>query len=330
LSHLLAELGVKNLYTHQARAISLILDNCHTVIATPTASGKSLVYNLPVMDALICDPHAHALYLFPLKALARDQLDTVKKMLACTDTLFSNPLTAGVYDGDITAYQKTKIRKNPPNILLSNPEMLHLAMLAHHHLWASFFENLKYIVVDEVHTYRGIMGSNMAWVFRRLLRICRFYGSDPCFIFCSATIANPGELASELTGLPVKVVDEQGAPCGKKDVLMMKGLEGAAQTAITLIHAAVYRNLATIVYTQSRKITELIAVWAGQRAKSLADKICAYRAGFLPEERREIEQKLAKGELLCVVSTSALELGIDIGNLDLCILVGYPGTMMST
>ena len=330
LSSLLAALGVKNLYTHQARAISLILDNCHTVIATPTASGKSLVYNLSIMDALICDPHAHALYLFPLKALARDQLDTVKKMLACTDTLFSNPLTAGVYDGDITAYQKTKIRKNPPNILLSNPEMLHLAMLGHHHLWASFFENLKYIVVDEVHTYRGIMGSNMAWVFRRLLRICRFYGSDPCFIFCSATIANPGELAAELTGLPVKVVAEQGAPCGQKDVLMMKGLEGAAQTAITLIHAAVYRNLATIVYTQSRKITELIAVWAGQRAKSMADKICAYRAGFLPEERREIEQKLAKGELLCVVSTSALELGIDIGNLDLCILVGYPGTMMST
>nr|WP_320192818.1 DEAD/DEAH box helicase [uncultured Desulfobacter sp.] len=330
LSRLLAKLGIKNLYTHQARAISFILDNRHTVIATPTASGKSLVYNLPVMDALISDPHAHALYLFPLKALARDQLDTVNQMLAGTDAICSQALTAGVYDGDITAYQKTKIRKNPPNILLSNPEMLHLAMLAHHHLWDSFFANLKYIVVDEVHTYRGIMGSNMAWVFRRLLRICRFYGSDPCFIFCSATIANPGQLASELTGLQVTVVDEQGAPCGKKDVLMMKGLEGAAQTAITLIHAAVYRNLATIVYTQSRKITELIAVWAGQRAKSMADKICAYRAGFLPEERREIEQKLAKGELLCVVSTSALELGIDIGNLDLCILVGYPGTMMST
>jgi DEAD/DEAH box helicase domain-containing protein len=330
LSHLLEGLGIKNLYTHQAQAISLILDHCHTVIATPTASGKSLVYNLPVIDALISDPWSHALYLFPLKALARDQLDTVNQMLTGTDAIFSHPLTAGVYDGDITAYQKAKVRKDPPNILLSNPEMLHLAMLAHHHLWASFFGNLKYVVVDEVHTYRGIMGSNMAWVFRRLLRICRVYGSEPCFIFCSATIANPGQLASELTGLPVKVVDEQGAPCGKKDVLMMKGMEGAAQTAITLIHAAVYRNLATIVYTQSRKITELIAVWAGQRAKSMADKICAYRAGFLPEERREIEQKLAKGELRCVVSTSALELGIDIGNLDLCILVGYPGTMMST
>ncbi len=337
LTSLLAALGIDRLYTHQARAINLILDGRHTVAATPTASGKSLIYNLPVMDTLITDPTAHAIYLFPLKALARDQLDTVQKMLAKLDPAAAgsplnkrSPLTAGVYDGDITAYQKSKIRNHPPNILLSNPEMLHLAMLAHHHLWESFFSGLKYIVVDEVHTYRGVMGSNMAWVFRRLLRICRFYGSDPCFIFCSATIANPGELASDLTGLPVTVVDEQGAPCGKKEILMMRGLEGAAQTAITLIHAAVYRKLRTIVYTQSRKITELVAVWAGQRAKSMADKICAYRAGFLPEERREIEKKLADGELLCVVSTSALELGIDIGNLDLCVLVGYPGTMMST
>ena len=337
LAALFDTLGIDRLYTHQARAMDLILKGRHTVVATPTASGKSLIYNLPVMDTLLTDPQSHALYLFPLKALARDQLDTVQKMLARLDPgKTGNPLTklpalsAGVYDGDITAYRKSKIRNNPPNILLSNPEMLHLAMLAHHHLWASFFSRLKFIVVDEVHTYRGVMGSNMAWVFRRLLRICRFYGSDPCFIFCSATIANPGELASDLTGLPVTVVDEQGAPCGKKEILMMRGIEGAAQTAITLIHAAVYRKLRTIVYTQSRKITELIAVWAGQRAKSMSDKICAYRAGFLPEERREIEQKLACGELLCVVSTSALELGIDIGNLDLCVLVGYPGTMMST
>lgn len=208
--------------------------------------------------------------------------------------------------------------------------MLHLAMLAHHRLWEDFFSNLKFVVVDEVHTYRGVMGSNMAWVFRRLLRICRYYGADPVFVFCSATIANPAQLASGLTGLPVDVVDGHTAPSGKKDVIMMRGLEGAAQTAITLIHAAVHRQLRVIVYTQSRKITELIALWAGQRAKSFADKISAYRAGFLPEERREIEGKLASGELLCVVSTSALELGIDIGSLDLCILVGYPGTIMST
>ena len=337
LEPLMAELGIPKLYLHQSLAIKQILKGTHTVVATPTASGKSLVYNLPVIDALISDPACHALYLFPLKALARDQMDTVCKLLNRADAKVfetlsekNSKLSAAVYDGDITAYQKAKIRKNPPNILLSNPEMLHLAMLAHHHLWESFFANLKYVVVDEVHTYRGVMGSNMAWVFRRLLRVCRFYGSNPCFIFCSATIANPAQLAHQLTGLPVQVVDVQSAPTGKKDVLMMRGLDGAAQTAITLIHAAVHRNLRTIVYTQSRKITELIAVWASQRAKTFADKISAYRAGFLPEERREIETKLATGELLCVVSTSALELGIDIGNLDLCVLVGYPGTIMST
>ncbi|WDP93083.1 MAG: DEAD/DEAH box helicase [Desulfobacter sp.] len=339
LAPLLSALGISKLYTHQSRAIGKILTGRHTVIATPTASGKSLVYNLPVLDALISDPGAHALYLFPLKALARDQMDTVRQMmdhiLSCPisgsgDNRLPAPLTAGVYDGDITAYQKSKIRKNPPNILLSNPEMLHLAMLAHHRLWEDYFSNLKFVVVDEVHTYRGVMGSNMAWVFRRLLRICRYYGAAPVFIFCSATIANPAQLAAGLTGLEVAVVDGHGAPAGKKDVVMMRGLEGAAQTAITLIHAAVHRKLRVIVYTQSRKITELIAVWAAQRAKSFADKISAYRAGFLPEERREIERKLASGELLCVVSTSALELGIDIGSLDLCILVGYPGTIMST
>ncbi len=342
LRPLLSAMGISNLYTHQAEAITKVLEGRHTVISTPTASGKSMVYNLPVLDTLMSNPNAHALYLFPLKALARDQMDTVNKMMAYTVDSFNGgcgdkkakralpSLTAGVYDGDITAYQKSKIRKNPPNILLSNPEMLHLAMLAHHRLWADFFSNLKFVVVDEVHTYRGVMGSNMAWVFRRLLRICRYYGASPVFVFCSATIANPAQLAAGLTGLEVAVVDGHGAPSGRKEVILMRGLEGAAQTAITLIHAAVHRNMRVIVYTQSRKITELIAVWAGQRAKSFANKISAYRAGFLPEERRQIEQKLASGQLLCVVSTSALELGIDIGSLDLCILVGYPGTIMST
>ena len=332
LTPLLSRLGIHRLYAHQAQAIGHVLKGRHTVVATPTASGKSLIYNLPVMDSLISDPASRAMYLFPLKALARDQMDTVTALLETAhDPLSGRPqLSAGVYDGDITAHHKSKIRRNPPHILLTNPEMLHLAMLAHHHLWADFFSSLKYVVVDEVHTYRGVMGSNMAWVFRRLQRICRFYGARPVFIFCSATIANPARLAAGLTGLDVEVVDIQTAARGQKDVLMMRGMEGAAQTAITLIHAAVHRGLRTIVYTQSRKITELIAVWASQRAKSFADKICAYRAGFLPEERRDIERKLSSGKLFAVVSTSALELGIDIGNLDLCILVGYPGTIMST
>jgi len=340
LGPLLEALGIPQLYIHQKKAIALIEKGVHTVIATPTASGKSLIYNLPVVDELLKNPKSRALYLFPLKALARDQLDTVQHLLDLAGSPKMRPgiksgiktpkLTAAVYDGDITAYHKAKIRRSPPHVLLSNPEMLHLAMLAHHHLWEDYFSNLKYVVIDEVHTYRGVMGSNMAWVFRRLLRICRLYGSEPVFIFCSATIANPASLAQKLTGLAIKVVDEPGAPSGQKEVLMMRGLEGAAQTAIALIHSAVARQLRTIVYTQSRKITELIAIWASRRAKGFADKICAYRAGFLPEERRIIEKKLASGEFLAVVSTSALELGIDIGDLDLCILVGYPGTIMST
>ncbi|MBT3176206.1 MAG: DEAD/DEAH box helicase [Desulfobacula sp.] len=329
---LLESLGIKKIYKHQKKAMEMIRNGIHTVISTPTASGKSLIYNLSVIDQLTCDPQSHALYLFPLKALARDQLETVQRLLLISgeQNKEAPQLKAAVYDGDISSYQKAKIRNALPHILLSNPEMLHLAMLAHHHLWEKFFKHLKYIVIDEVHTYRGVMGSNMAWVFRRLQRICRLYGSKPIFIFCSATIANPASLAKKLTGLDVSVVNESGAPFGKKEVLLMRGAEGAARTATALIHSAVHRGLRTICYTQSRKITELIAIWASQRAPSFSEMITAYRAGFLPEERRSIEKKLGTGELLAVVSTSALELGIDIGNLDLCILVGYPGTIMAT
>ncbi|MCM2285802.1 MAG: DEAD/DEAH box helicase [Desulfobacula sp.] len=332
LGPLLKFLGIKKLYRHQETAMALIEKGIHTVIATPTASGKSLIYNLPVMGRLMEDPAACALYLFPLKALARDQLNTVQHLLRAAGPVHPErpELRAAVYDGDISAYQKAKIRKVPPQILLSNPEMLHLSMLAHHPLWEGFFRNLRFVVIDEVHTYRGVMGSHMAWVFRRLQRICRYYGSSPVFIFCSATIANPADLCEKLTGLQVSVVDESSAPAGKKEVILMRGLEGAANTAIALIHAAVHRNLRTICYTQSRKITELIAIWASQRASGFSDRISAYRAGFLPEERRLIEERLSTRELLAVISTSALELGIDIGNLDICILVGYPGTIMST
>ncbi|MEX1297692.1 MAG: DEAD/DEAH box helicase [Desulfotignum sp.] len=332
LTPLLGELGITRLYVHQQAAMDRILSGSHTVIATPTASGKSLVYNLPVADRLLSDPSATALYLFPLKALARDQLDTVQDLLVRTRSLQPDlpVLKAAVYDGDVTSHHKAKIRRDPPQVLLSNPEMLHLAMLPHHDLWEAYFRRLAFVVVDEVHTYRGVMGSHMAWVFRRLVRICRHYGADPVFVFCSATIANPGDLCRRLTGLDVGVVDRAGAPAGKKEVVLMRGMDGAARTAIALIHAALHRNLRTIVYTQSRKITELIAIWASQRSKKQREKISAYRAGFLPEDRRKIENRLATGDLLCVVSTSALELGIDIGNLDLCILVGYPGTIMST
>lgn len=336
LSLVLHCLGIDRLYTHQLEAIRLIRQGRHTVISTPTASGKSLVYNIPVIDRLIRDPAGCALYLFPLKALARDQFGTVNTLLKAVNHEFGrisshgSPVSAAVYDGDLSSYQKTRIRSQIPNILLTNPEMLHLSMLAHHALWKDFFKNLQFVVIDEVHTYRGVMGSNMAWVFRRLTRICELYGASPVFVFCSATIANPVGLTQMLTGLDVELVDRSTAPAGKKDVILMRGRDGAARTAIALIHSAVHRELRTIVYTQSRKITELIALWSAQRAGALSAKISAYRAGFLPEERREIERQLASGDLLAVVSTSALELGIDIGNLDICILVGYPGTIMST
>ena len=254
--------------------MGLIEQGSHTIVATPMASGKSLVYNLPVLNSLLENPGTRALYLFPLKALARDQMETVTNLLfSATEEIEGTPLLrAGVYDGDVSAYHKGKIRRNPPNILLTNPEMLHLAMLAHHHLWESFFRDLKFVAVDEVHTYRGVMGSHMAWVFRRLIRICRHYGSEPVFIFCSATIDNPKELASKLTGLEVAMVEKSTSPSGQKKILLMNGMAGAAQTAIQLMHAAIYRNIPTIVYTQSRKITELIAMWASQRAGRFADK----------------------------------------------------------
>jgi len=325
---LLSDLGIPALYSHQVEAINLIRQGKHTVVATPTASGKTLIYNLPVIEKILENPKARALYLFPLKALAQDQLKGVNELFQKIQTTV--PMTAEVYDGDTTSYRRTKIRNNPPHIVLSNPEMLHLSILPFHGRWSEFIENLEYVVVDEVHTCRGVMGSHMAWVFRRLLRICAVYGATPVFIFCSATIGNPGRLASGLTGLDVTAVKTSGAPSTGKHFLMLNTPDGAAQASIALLHAALARDFRTIIYTQSRKMTELIALWAAQRAGDYKDRISAYRAGFLPEERRDIEARLSSGELLAVITTSALEMGIDIGTLDLCILVGYPGTVMAT
>jgi len=328
VKELLAARGVDKLYSHQALCISLARAGKHVVAATPTASGKTLAYTLPVLEEILANPDSRALFLFPLKALAQDQLRAFKELTAPLPE--SVRPTIAVYDGDTTPYQRGKLRKDPPHVLITNPEMLHLAILPHQDTWATFLAGLTHVVVDETHTYRGVMGSHMAHVFRRLSRVCGRFGANPTYLFCSATIGNPGELAHMLTGLPVEVVNASGAPAGKRHFLFVNPLEGAAHTAILLLKAALARGLRTIVYSQSRKMTELIALWAAERAGPMAQRISAYRSGFLPEERRDIEARMARGDLLAVITTSALELGIDIGGLDLCILAGYPGTVMST
>jgi len=328
VARLLGAGGVSRLYSHQARALDLVRSGRHVVVSTPTASGKTLVYNIPVIEEALQDPASRALYLFPLKALAQDQLKVFEALAAGLDREAAP--VAAIYDGDTSPWRRKRLRDLPPNVLMTNPEMLHLSLLAHHEKWAGFWGGLRHVVVDEIHTYRGVFGSHMAWVFRRLNRICNRYGSSPTFVACSATVGNPADLASRLTGFEVAAVSESGAPQGRRHVLFVNPEDSAAATTIRLLRTALDQGLRTIVYTQSRKLTELIAIWAAEKAGPLAPRISAYRAGFLPEERREIERRLASGELLAVISTSALELGIDIGSLDICLLVGYPGTVMAT
>ncbi len=327
LNSLLRDLSVSELYSHQAQALDNIRQGKNVVVSTPTASGKTFIYVLPVLEKILQKPSSKNLFIFPLKALAQDQLRNYRQQLQKIDL---DKTAADIYDGDTPQNKRSRIRSNPPNMLLTNPEMLHLGILPYHHNWGEFLSNLDHIIVDEVHTYRGIMGSNMAWVFRRLLRICRYYGANPSFVFCSATIGNPNDLASRLTSVKAKSINKSGAPQGKRHFLFMNSLEGAARCSIRILESALSKGLRTIVYSQSRKMTELIALWTSQKNKKYAHLISAYRSGFLPKERREIEDKMARGELLAVVSTSALELGIDIGGLDLCVLVGYPGSVMAT
>ena len=320
--------GIPRLYTHQARATDLVRAGRDVVVATPTASGKSLIYNLPVLDRFLHDPDATSIFLFPLKALAQDQINAFS---ALTDhwATDARPRVA-VYDGDTTDHFRRKIRENPPHILITNPEMLHLAVLPFHSRWTTFLASLSLVVIDEMHTYRGVFGAHMAQVLRRLSRIAALYGARPTYVSCSATIGNPAELALALTGKEAEPVTRGGSPQGKRHFIFINPEDSPATTAIHLLRAALARNLRTIVYAQSRRMTELISLWATEQSGKYAGKISAYRAGFLPEERRDIESRMASGDLLAVISTSALELGIDIGGLDLCILVGYPGSVMAT
>ena len=459
----LEERGIAQLYAHQALATDTVRAGRSVVVATPTASGKSLIYTLPVLESLLRDPDAHALYLFPLKALAQDQLAAFQNLTAAWPK-DARP-AAAIYDGDTSDHFRRKIRLNPPAVLITNPEMLHLALLPHHEQWAAFFAGLTHVVVDEAHTYRGVFGAHMAQVFRRLNRVTGRYGAQPVYIFCTATVGNPAELAASLLGSPPPqeadstgdeaagpaaraeampptaqaadtataalstatadlsavstavspamavtgtplpaplgtataadtaaaalstadtttaalstpamavtsatataataaqaapaptppllpapspaghpsprradipapvVITRSGAPQGARHFVFINPEDSPATMAISLLKAALARGLRTIVYCRSRRMTELVALWAADKTGPYAGRISAYRAGFLPEERRGIEARMNSGELLAVVSTSALELGIDIGALDVCILVGYPGTVMST
>ncbi|MCU0571651.1 MAG: DEAD/DEAH box helicase [Syntrophobacteraceae bacterium] len=335
LREALLSMGIRSLYSHQAEAIEHIRSGETVVVATPTSSGKSLIYNTTVVEALLTSPQIHALYLFPIKALTRDQLDTLRHFLGVVGG--ESPFRAEVYDGDTTPHFRNKIRQDPPQILLSNPDMLHYALLPFHTKWEGFWKSLRFVVIDEMHVYRGIFGSHVSQVLRRLLRVCRFYGSSPQFIFLSATIANPRDLAAQLIGVSrdgIQVVDRSGAPQAKRHFIFLDSEQGqagpASGLAARLIVRAAKAGLKTIAFTQSRKLTELVHMSVLRMAPELGSRVSSYRAGYLPEERRGIEQRLASGSLAAVISTSALEMGIDIGGLDLCVLVGYPGTVMTT
>ncbi len=334
LSDALRHQGITRLYRHQVEAITAIRGGQHTVVVTGTASGKTLCYNLPVLEAVQPDPNARAIYLFPTKALAQDQADALGE--------FGLPaLQVGTYDGDTPATDRQRLREGA-RIILTNPDMLHVGILPQHFRWANVFRQLRYVVIDDVHIYRGVFGSNVANILRRLRRVCRVHGSDPVFICTSATIANPQEFTSTLLGLPVTVVDEDGAPRGPKSVVLWNPpvidqprtrRRSAYSEASALFTGLVRHGVRTIAFTQSRKITELIFRHARTEltkdAPEVADRISPYRAGYLPQERRAIERRLFSGDLIGVVSTSALELGIDVGTLEAALLVGYPGTIAS-
>jgi len=324
------------LYTHQAIAIDLVHSGENVVVVTGAASGKTLCYNVPVLQSILSDRTSRALYIFPTKALAQDQLRSLTELTS----LLPSPVRVATFDGD-TPREERLYAKKSAQIVLTNPDMLHLGVLPNHQSWSRFLRRLRYVVIDEVHTYRGVFGSHVGNVLRRLRRLLESYGAKPQFICCSATVANPREHIERLVGLPFQVVDTDGAPHGRKDFVLWNPpmLEKAKASRISanseaafLLAELVQRQIRTIAFARTRKLTELIYVYAKQRlgASSLAQRIKPYRGGYLPEERRQIEQELFHGELLGVVATTALELGIDIGDLDAAVLTGYPGSIAST
>jgi DEAD/DEAH box helicase domain-containing protein len=328
--------GINKLYSHQSEAIGHIQEGRNIVLVTPTASGKTLAYNVPVLDKILAEPDSRAIYLFPTKALSQDQFKELHDLI----TRMNADIRTYTFDGDTPVTARKAIRKSG-HIVITNPDMLHQGILPHHTIWVKLFENLQYVVIDEIHHYRGVFGSHLGNLIRRLKRICEFYGSHPRFICCSATIANPADLAERIIEEPVILIDKNGAPSGRKHFILLnpplinKQL-GIRRSVITEVRRLASHLLTAqvqfIVFARSRIRVEILTRYIRDAARKISldpQKISGYRGGYLPLERRRIEQGLKSGSILGVVSTNALELGIDIGQLDVSILAGYPGTIAS-
>jgi DEAD/DEAH box helicase domain-containing protein len=338
LAAVLAREGIAQLYSHQCEAIEAARRGEHVVVCTGTASGKTLCYNLPVLEHWLAQPRARALYLFPTKALAQDQLRGLERFRGSAGLDF----VSGTYDGDTPSAARTRLRDRG-SVILTNPDMLHTGILPNHTRWSEFFSSLRYVVVDELHTYRGIFGSNVANVLLRLRRVCEHYGARPQFVGCSATVANPAEHAANLIGAPVTLVDQDGSPRGPRRFVLwnppvsddeLARRRSPNVEAQALMTELVRNGVQTICFCRARVVAELLYRYVRdslQRvAPGLASRVRPYRGGYLAEERREIERQLFEGELLGVTTTNALELGIDVGGLDACLIVGYPGSIAST
>ena len=332
----LADAGRRDLYTHQTDAVNAVRRGKNVIVSTPTASGKSLCYNLPVIETLLQDRGASAMYIFPTKALAQDQRKALTRLMPR-----GFRLRCDIFDGDTPSRERADVRRNS-RLLITNPDMLHIGILPHHRLWHRRLRSLRYVVIDEAHIYRGVFGSHVANIIRRLRRLCRRFGANPQFILCSATIANPGEHAERLVGLPFDVVEQDGSPYGGKDFLfwnppmidLAKGSRRSTNTETAQIFAELLRRyVRTLTFVRSRRAAELLYVYARDNLRlshpDLAKRIMPYRASYLPEDRRAIERDLAEGRLLGVTTTNAMELGIDIGDLDATLLTGYPGSIAS-
>src|SRR5688572_18515881 len=337
----LAARGIDQLYSHQAEAFGHVLAGRNVVTITPTASGKTLCYNAPVLDAILKDAATRALYLFPTKALAQDQLAELHALSEVVTRGSDVEIGVFTYDGDTPADARRAIRCKA-HVVLSNPDMLHSGILPHHPRWAMLFENLRFVVIDELHAYRGVFGSHLGNILRRLHRVCRYYGSDPVFICSSATIANPRDLAEGLTGKPFELVEQSGAPRGEKFFLFVNPPVVNAELGIRRSYLGEARRvsleflkhqLQLILFGQSRLSVEILTTYlkdAFHGPPGAADVIRGYRGGYLPNRRRDIERGLREGSVRAVVSTNALELGIDIGALDVSVMAGYPGTIAAT